>query len=212
MKEIHLFLKRCIDLLGSVFGLILLTPMFLIIAILIKITMPGPIFFMQERVGKNKKAFSILKFRTMKVDNVAEKNLDFAKDSQRLTPLGKVLRRLKIDELPQLVNVAIGDMSLVGPRPTVMQQVDKYTEYEMQRLTMRPGMTGLAQINGNITLAWSQRIEYDIQYIRNFSIGLDLSILLKTILIVLLGEARYKKESPIGTNELRYDEEITRQH
>ena len=194
MKNLNLFIKRLIDFFGSGIGLILISPLLLISSILIKMTMPGPLFFKQERVGKNGIKFNILKFRTMKVDKEAEQNLDFSKDKDRITPVGKLLRRTKVDELPQLINVFKGDMSLVGPRPTVQQQVGNYTKFQFQRLDMRPGMTGLAQVNGNITLSWEQRIEYDVEYIHNFNIMLDFRILFKTIAIVILGEDKFKKE------------------
>lgn len=194
-------MKRLIDIVGSGLGIVILLPILLFTIILIKLTMPGPIFFKQERVGKNEKTFKILKFRTMKVDKEAEKKMDFSKDRDRITRLGKILRRTKIDELPQLFHVFIGDMSLVGPRPTVMKQVHQYTDRQKKRLEMRPGMTGLAQVNGNITLDWEQRIEYDIEYVSGFSLYLDLKILLKTIAIVLLGEGKFKKERSKKTED-----------
>lgn len=194
VRNINLLVKRVIDFFGSLIGLIIILPMLIIVSLLIIITMPGPIFFTQERVGKDKRLFKILKLRTMKVDKEAEKNLDFSKDIDRLTKIGKILRRTKIDELPQLINVLKGDMSLVGPRPTVLQQVEKYTDYQLQRLLMRPGMTGLAQVNGNISLDWEERIEYDVEYVNNFNIILDFKILLKTVAIVILGEDKFKKE------------------
>lgn len=188
------------DVSGSLIGLIILSPVFILTIIFIKITMPGPIFFIQERVGRNKKTFNIFKFRTMKVDKEAEKNLDFSKDEERLTRTGRFLRRAKIDELPQLINVFKGDMSLVGPRPTVMEQIERYTDYQLKRLDMKPGMTGLAQVNGNISLPWGQRIEYDIEYVTKFSILLDCKILLKTMGIVVLGEEKFKREK-LATKE-----------
>ncbi len=169
----------------------------IIVAIIIKATMPGPIFFTQERVGKNKRIFNIIKFRTMKVDKEAEKGLDFSKDQQRLTKTGKFLRRLKIDELPQLINVLKGDMSLIGPRPTVMEQVENYTDYQIQRLLIKPGMTGMAQVHGNTALTWENRIDYDIMYVNNISMFLDCKILLKTLAIVVFGEERFKTMKPI---------------
>lgn len=193
MKKINLSIKRAADVIVSLMGTALLLPVFLLICLLIKVTMPGPVLFRQERAGKDGKPFDILKFRTMKVDKKAEKEHDFSKDEKRLTPLGRVLRRLKIDELPQLINVLKGDMSLVGPRPTVLEQVSKYTEYQMQRLKMRPGMTGMAQIHGNIALTWEDRIHYDVQYVNAFNILLDLKILLKTVLVIILGEERLKR-------------------
>jgi undecaprenyl phosphate N,N'-diacetylbacillosamine 1-phosphate transferase len=198
VRNFNLILKRLIDIAVSLICLIILLPVFILTVLLIKITMPGPILFTQERVGKSKILFEILKFRTMKVDKEVEKNLDFSKDEERLTRLGKFLRRFKIDELPQLFNVLKGDMSLVGPRPTVMNQVKRYTTYQLQRLNMKPGMTGLAQVNGNISLTWAERIEYDIEYIDNFSILLDLRILLKTVAIFLIGEERFKRRKAMS--------------
>lgn len=192
MKQINLVIKRVADLLGSGLGLIIISPILLITIILLEIFMPGPVFFKQERVGKNGKLFNILKFRSMKVDKKAEKNHDFSRDEKRKTPFGNLIRRLKIDELPQLINVFQGDMSLVGPRPTVKEQTDLYNAYQRQRLNMRPGMTGLAQVNGNISLSWDERIEYDVEYVNKFSILLDLKILLKTIAVVIYGENRFK--------------------
>ena len=136
--------------------------------------------------------FNILKFRSMKVDKEAEKSHDFTKDAERMTPFGNLIRRLKIDELPQLINVFKGDMSLVGPRPTIKEQTDLYNDYQRQRLKMRPGMTGLAQVNGNISLSWDERIKYDVEYVTNFSVLLDLKILFKTVGVVVFGEAKYK--------------------
>lgn len=193
MRVINLGVKRFFDLLFSGLGLLILSPILLITALLIKIFMPGPVFFRQERVGKGGRLFRILKLRTMKVDRQAEETHDFSKDVARRTRLGDFLRRTKIDELPQLLNVFKGDMSLIGPRPTVKEQVDAYTAHQRRRLQMRPGMTGLAQVNGNVALSWDERIEYDIRYIEHFSVFLDLRILCKTVLVVLFGEARFKK-------------------
>lgn len=193
VSNLNLFFKRLIDLVGSGLGLLLLSPLIVVIVLLMKITMPGPVFFKQERVGKNGVDFHIYKFRTMKVDVEAERNLDFSKDENRITTLGKFLRRTKIDELPQLVNVLVGEMSLVGPRPTVYIQVQVYTPIQMQRLQMKPGMTGLAQVNGNNSISWEQRIDYDLSYIKNYSILVDVKIICKTVVIVLFGEEKYKR-------------------
>ena len=194
IRKINLGLKRIIDIVVSAAGLLVLSPIFLLTVFLIKITMPGKIFFQQERVGKGKKIFQILKFRTMKEDRQAEEAHDFSKDAQRMTRTGNILRRLKIDELPQLWNVFAGDMSLVGPRPTVMEQVEQYDEFQMHRLDMRPGMTGLAQVNGNVSLPWNERIKYDVRYIEKFSVCLDFVIMIKTGLVVIFGEQKFKKE------------------
>lgn len=193
MRNMNFAIKRIFDFLGSGIGLILISPLLVLIVILLEVFMPGPVFFKQKRVGKHGKVFNILKFRSMKVDKVAERSHDFSKDEERLTPFGNLIRRLKIDELPQLINVFKGDMSLVGPRPTVKEQVDNYNDFQKKRLEMRPGMTGLAQINGNIALSWDERIEYDVKYIENFSIVLDMHILIKTVCVVIFGEEKYKK-------------------
>ncbi|WP_271399283.1 sugar transferase [Salinicoccus roseus] len=182
-----------IDIIVSMIGIILLSPLFLLVIFLIKITMPGPILFKQKRAGKGNIIFDIYKFRSMKIDLKAEKNFDFDKDKNRVTKFGKLLRRYKIDETPQLFNVFKGDMSLVGPRPTIEKQTKNYTHEQRKRLLMRPGMTGLAQVNGNISNSWEKRIEYDLQYIRNFNILLDSKIILKTFLIVLFGEEKFRK-------------------
>lgn len=193
MRRLNLAIKRTADIVFSAAGLIVLMPILLISAILLEIFMPGPLFFKQQRVGKDGRLFNIIKFRSMKVDKALEAAHDFTRDAERMTPFGKLLRRTKIDELPQLWNVLVGDMSLVGPRPTVKEQTDKYNDYQRQRLNMRPGMTGLAQVNGNISLTWDERFVYDIEYVHNFSVLLDIKILCKTVLVVILGEEKFKR-------------------
>ena len=201
MRRLNLAVKRTADIIFSAAGLIVLMPILLISAILLEIFMPGPLFFKQQRVGKNGRLFNILKFRSMKVDKALEASHDFTRDAERMTPFGKLLRRTKIDELPQLWNVLVGDMSLVGPRPTVKEQTDKYNDYQRQRLNMRPGMTGLAQVNGNVSLTWDERFVYDIEYVNNFSVLLDIKILCKTVLVVILGEEKFKRvKSAEGTD------------
>ncbi|WP_320972148.1 sugar transferase [Enterocloster bolteae] len=193
MRTINLVVKRLLDLIGSGLGLVLVSPILLISALLIKITMPGPIVFRQERIGKDNRLFYILKFRTMKVDKEAESNHDISKDQERKTVMGNFLRRTKIDELPQLINVLKGDMSLVGPRPTFAEQAAAYTTFQKQRLRMRPGMTGLAQVNGNTAISWEDRIKYDVKYVRDFNVLLDIEILFKTIQVVIGGEEKFAK-------------------
>ena len=201
MRRLNLAVKRTADIIFSAAGLIVLLPILLISAILLEVFMPGPLFFKQQRVGKNGRLFNILKFRSMKVDKALEASHDFTRDAERMTPFGKLLRRTKIDELPQLWNVLVGDMSLVGPRPTVKEQTDKYNDYQRQRLNMRPGMTGLAQVNGNVSLTWDERFVYDIEYVNNFSVLLDIKILCKTVLVVIMGEEKFKRvKSAEGTD------------
>ena len=201
VRELNLAIKRTADIVFGAAGLIVLLPILLISAILLEIFMPGPLFFKQQRVGKDGRLFNIIKFRSMKVDKALEAAHDFTRDAERMTPFGKLLRRTKIDELPQLWNVLVGDMSLVGPRPTVKEQTDKYNDYQRQRLNMRPGMTGLAQANGNVSLTWDERFVYDIEYVNNFSVLLDVRILCKTVLVVIMGEEKFKRvKSAEGTD------------
>ncbi len=190
--KVYPIIKRIIDFILSLIILVLLSPILLLAAIAIKIEDPqGPIFFTQKRVGVDKTTFKLYKFRTMKTDKEAERSFDFSKDNQRITRVGKFLRRTKIDELPQLINVLKGDMSLVGPRPTVMKQVQEYDDFQLRRLDVRPGMTGLAQVNGNVSLLWEDRIKYDVYYVDNLSFLMDLKILFKTVFIVILGEEKF---------------------
>lgn len=184
-------MKRCFDFLISIFILIILSPLLIVTAVLIKLTSKGPLFFKQQRVGKKGRVFSVYKFRTM-TDKVREIKQTF-NDDPEVTKVGKVIRRLKIDELPQLLNVVKGDMSLVGPRPCLPNLVKEFNESAKKRLLVRPGLTGLAQVNGNIHLTWEERWEFDKEYVEEKSLLLDLKILSKTALIVLFGEKWGKK-------------------
>ena len=180
-------MKRCFDFLISIFLLVLLSPLFIITAVLIKLTSKGPLFFRQQRVGKNGKLFSVYKFRTM-IDKVRSFDKQTFIGDVEVTAVGKIIRRLKIDELPQLLNVVKGDMSLIGPRPCLPALIKDFNESGKKRLLVRPGLTGLAQVNGNIYLTWEQRWEFDRNYVENQSLALDLKIISKTVLIVLFGE------------------------
>lgn len=189
MKKGHAIAKNIFDYIGAAVGLILLSPIFIAVGILIKIDSKGPILFKQERLGKDGKVFTIYKFRTM-VEN-AEKMGDgifIYEGDNRITKLGDFLRRTSLDELPQLINILLGDMSFVGPRPPITYYPWKYEEYEerkKQRFKMKPGITGLAQIKGRNDLEWDEKIEYDIEYLRNFTFFLDLKILYKTFFSVM---------------------------
>jgi len=185
MKYLNLFLKRLIDLVGSGIGLIIISPFLIIIALLIKTTSPGPVFFFQERLGKNGRVFKIIKFRTMVVN--AEKlgdGLRVKDDSDsRITKIGRFLRSTSLDELPQLFNVFKGEMSLVGPRPPVPYhpyKYEEYTEVQRKRFTMRPGITGLSQIRVRNSVGWDERIVIDNEYINSFNIILDIKVLFFT--------------------------------
>jgi len=194
-------MKRFIDIIVSFLVLLVLSPILIIVAIAIKLESKESIFFKQERVGLNGKVFNLLKFKSMKSNIAAEKNFDFSLDEERITKVGKFIRRTKIDELPQLINVLKGDMSLVGPRPTIKKQVDAYNDYQRQRLNVRPGMTGLAQVNGNIYLDWDERIKYDVYYVRNKSLLLDFKILFKTVGVVIFGEGKFLNTELLDRNK-----------
>ena len=179
-------IKYFCDRLAAAIILIMLSPIIFVVAIAIYLRMGRPIIFSQIRTGKDERIFTIYKFRTMTDDRDSEGNL--LPDEERLIPLGRLLRRLKIDELLQLWNVLKGDISFVGPRPTIPQQVADYDDFQRRRLHVLPGITGWAQVHGNIQLTWPERIFLDIWYIDHWSIGLDLVILLKTIGVVIWGE------------------------
>ena len=166
-------------------ALIILLPIFVLIGIFIKLDSKGPVFFVQERAGKNGKIFEAYKLRTMIIN--AEKiglGYEIAKNDNRITRVGKHLR-WGIDELPQIINVFKGEMSLVGPRPALPHQVEKYPKRDKRRLEVKPGITGWALINGRNALSWSERIKLDIWYIEHWSLWLDLKILIKTIWVVI---------------------------
>jgi len=195
MKKLQLFIKRLFDFLLSLILLIVLSPLFLIIAILIKLDSEGEVFFRQERAGLNGKAFMIYKFRTM-VKN-AEKIGDgyyTGENDPRITRIGRFLRKTSLDELPQLINILKGEMSIIGPRPTLMYQVEKYDDFQRKRLLMKPGVTGLAQVNGRNSLSWPERIKYDVYYVENWNLWMDIKIFFKTFLVVLKGEGVYAEK------------------
>ncbi len=187
------FGKRAIDFGAACLALTLLSPLLISIAVLIRFSSPGPVMFVQKRLGKDGKTFNVLKFRTM-THRERESNTEILADNPEVTPVGKVLRRFKIDEVPQLVNVLRGDMSFIGPRPALPQQLSEYDETGRMRLTVRPGLTGLAQVNGNIYLSWPERWKFDAEYVRRLSLLLDAQILAKTVLVVILGEHRFIRE------------------
>ncbi len=189
--------KAVFDRLLALVGLIILLPLFAVIALLIRLDSPGPVFFRQMRVGKDGRLFRIYKFRTMVVN--AEKiglGVHTRADDPRITRVGKVLRKLSLDELPQLINILRGEMSFVGPRPTLPYQVLRYSPRQKGRLLVLPGVTGWAQIHGRKALTWPARIEYDIWYVEHWSLWLDLLILLRTLPAVLT--ARGVDDAGIG--------------
>ncbi|WP_339317516.1 sugar transferase [Oceanobacillus sp. FSL W7-1304] len=178
--------KRPLDFILSLFAIIVLSPVFLIVAILVRANLGSPVLFKQRRPGLNERIFTMYKFRTM--NDKRDENEELLPDSIRLTKFGKFLRSTSLDELPGLLNILIGDMSIVGPRPLLIRYLPYYTEEEKKRHSVRPGLTGLAQINGRNNLEWGSRLKIDIQYVNKVSFLLDLKIILKTIIKVFKRE------------------------
>jgi len=191
-KEVNLFVKALFDYTLSILLLLILCPIFLLIAIMIKLDSKGPILFKQERMGKDGKPFLIYKFRTM-LNDAANIGLGprTAENDPRITKIGNVLRKWSLDELPQLINIIKGDMSIIGPRPTLRFQVEQYNNFQRKRLLMKPGVTGWAQVNGRNSLSWKDKIEFDVKYVEHHSIRLDLKILFKTIGVALFRKGLY---------------------
>ena len=177
------FFKRLIDIICSLIGLILFSPILLVVALLIRINLGSPVFFTQTRLGKDGKEFKMIKFRTMK--DSLDKFGQLLPDEQRLTIFGKILRSTSLDELPELINVLKGDMTLVGPRPLLVEYKELYSERQFRRHEVSPGITGWAQINGRNAISWNERFELDVWYVDNISFLLDMKILVMTILKVI---------------------------
>jgi lipopolysaccharide/colanic/teichoic acid biosynthesis glycosyltransferase len=190
--------KRAFDLSTSVVALVALWPLLLIVAAYVKLCSPGPALFTQERIGRDGRPFRILKFRTMHVRRVCGDSFVSIHNDPRVFPGGRLLRKLKIDELPQLWNVIAGSMSLVGPRPTVDEDYRRMTPRQRSRWAVRPGITGLAQIRGGTSLLWPERIELDLEYIRKRSFWLDIKVLIATCAQVLTARA---DTHPAGDDE-----------
>jgi len=186
--------NRALDVATAGIGLVLVSPVLVAAAAAIKIEDGGPVFYRQRRVGRHGNEFELVKLRTMEV-GAEEKGAGLAVNAgdPRITQVGRLLRRLSIDELPQLWNVVRGDMSLIGPRPTLAYQVERYTPRQRRRLDVRPGITGWAQVNGRARLPWDDRIELDVWYVENRSPWLDLKILARTPLALFAGT--YKGET-----------------
>lgn len=181
------YIKRWVDFLLSLLGIILLLPVWCVIVVLIRLDTEGPTFYLQQRLGYKGALFTLYKFRTMRM-NEARTESQVYKDHPDITALGLFLRRFKLDETPQLLNVLKGDMSLIGPRPCLPFLRERFDDNGELRLTVKPGLSGWAQINGNIYNSWEKRWEYDAFYVKNLTFFLDLRILMKTVSVVLFGE------------------------
>ncbi len=182
-------LKRALDVVLSLLGLIVTSPVLLIVALAVKLDSKGPAIFKQERLGLNGKVFEMYKFRSMCVgaEQMGTGQYSFKGDS-RVTKVGKIIRATSLDELPQFVNILKGDMSFIGPRPTLTYHpwpLEEYSEFQLKRFDVRPGITGLAQVNGRKAIEWNERIKYDVEYVENLSFALDCKILFKTVLNVI---------------------------
>jgi lipopolysaccharide/colanic/teichoic acid biosynthesis glycosyltransferase len=199
-------IRRTIDIVVSLSGLVLAAPVLAVASIAIRIESKGHPIYRQRRVGLHGRPFDVLKLRTM-VDGAEHigAGLAISESDSRITRVGAFLRRTSLDELPNLLNVLRGDMSLIGPRPTVPVQVDQYTPRQRGRLAIRPGITGWAQVNGRASLPWSERIELDLHYIEHRSLGLDLRILWRTLGMVLHGSGLYKGQHGGWDAEQRVD-------
>ena len=191
-RQIALSLKRAFDLFVAATNLTLLSPLIVLAAVAIKLDNRGPVFYAQNRVGRNGKVFRCFKFRTMVVGAENEGlGLEVAQDDDRITRVGQLLRNWTFDEVPQLFNVLKGDMSIVGPRPTVPEQVARYTARDRRRLETRPGMAGWAWIHGRNSIPWRERIDLDIWYVDNWSLALDARILWKSGVLLLRRKGVY---------------------
>lgn len=180
------FFKRLFDFILSLIAIILLSPVFIIVAILVRIKLGSPVIFCQERPGKDEKLFKMYKFRSMTSETDEEGNL--LPDEVRLTSFGKKLRSTSLDELPELFNILKGDMSIVGPRPLLVQYLPLYNDVQKHRHDVRPGFTGYAQVKGRNRISWEEKFDLDVEYVNNLSFLMDIKIIFKTIKVVLFKE------------------------
>lgn len=180
------YLKRILDFFFSLIGFILISPVFILVCIFLAIANNGKIFFTQKRPGRDERIFKIIKFKTMNDKKDSDGNL--LPDKDRLTRIGAFVRKTSLDEIPQLLNVIKGDMSLIGPRPLLVEYLPLYNEQQKRRHEVRPGITGWAQVNGRNAISWKQKFEYDVWYVDHMSLSLDIKILFKTLLKVLKSE------------------------
>ena len=196
--------KRFFDIVSSLIAIIILALPMMILAILIRVKLGGPVLFKQERPGKNGKIFTLIKFRTM--TNQCDENGELLHDEVRLTKFGVFLRSTSLDELPELFNILKGDMSVIGPRPLLVQYLPRYNEHQAQRHLVSPGLTGWAQVNGRNAISWEQKFDYDVEYVKNMNLFFDIKIIFMTIINVIKkdgisSETSATMEEFMGTEE-----------
>ena len=190
-----LFFKRFFDFILSLIAIIMLSPVYLIVIVLVRIKLGSPVFFTQKRPGKDEKIFKMYKFRTM--TNEVDENGNLLPDDKRLTKFGKLLRSTSLDELPELFNILKGDMSIVGPRPLLVRYLPLYNEYQKHRHDARPGFTGWAQCNGRNSISWEEKFDLDVYYVNHITFLLDVKIIFKTVKTVLCRDCLlYTSPSP----------------
>lgn len=200
-------MKRLIDILISLIALIILSPIFLMVMYKVRQNLGSPIFFYQERPGKNGKLFKMIKFRSMK--DAFDQDGNPLPDEKRITPFGQKLRSTSLDEMPQLLNVLKGDMSIVGPRPQLAEFLEHYTPEQMRRHEVKPGMTGLAQVSGRNNLDWEDKFKLDIEYVEKHNIVLDFKIMFKTFKVMLTKEGINAPDQAVGASRFsRNPEEV----
>ena len=199
------YIKRWLDFILSLLAIIILSPILLIVALLVRIKLGSPVIFKQERPGLHEKIFTLYKFRTMTDEKDKDGNL--LPDDQRLTKFGKLLRSTSLDELPELFNILKGDMSIVGPRPLLVKYLPLYNEHQKHRHDVRPGFTGWAQCNGRNALSWVEKFDLDIYYVKHLTFILDLSVIFKTIKIVFLREG-ISSDTSVTMEEFRGTENV----
>lgn len=203
MKLYQTYLKRCLDVILASASFIVFSPILLITAVLVRIKLGSPVIFKQERPGRNEKLFKLYKFRTM--TNKRDEKGELLPDEQRLTEFGRILRVTSLDELPELLNIIKGDMSIVGPRPLLVRYLPYYKKEEKIRHLVRPGLTGLAQINGRNNLNWDRRLAFDVKYVRNITFANDCKILFQT-----MGKVLRRSDIASGEQLIMQDLDIER--